>query len=127
MRAYYRIQPAGLGIEGHYSATSADCPLAAAREAEGLVSWLCGPDCPLCGGLNVDYADGIHVFTSPEDVAHTDGDLDGYGDEVVVILAAESWDNEDVEGECVDPDEARVVARYPLSVWLSLLERAGRI
>lgn len=90
MARYFRIQPAGLGIDGHYSTTSND-----------------------------EQADGLHVFDEPNGVLATDGDSAWYGDEVVVIEGGESWANGDVEGECIDPSEASIIAKYSLEAFVA--------
>lgn len=95
MPRYYRIQPAGLGLD-HNSESS-----------NGVVH-------------------GVDVFEYPLDTLNTDASRESYGDEVVVIEAAEHWANGDVEGVRIDGRGATVVARYPWSVWLrELAERAG--
>ena len=83
---YYRVQPAGLGLAGHYSLTSND-----------------------------ELADGIHVHNNLYAAVHPDGWLEQYGDELVVISAGRFWDNHDVEGVCVNPNEAVILARIPLA------------
>lgn len=95
MATYYRIQPTGLGITGHYSETS--------------VTWETG-----------ELADGIHVFTAPCQTFATDGDMDSYGNEVVVIQADQEWDNGDVEGVCIDPEDAQIIARFSWESWIEL-------
>jgi len=104
MNRYFRIQPAGLGLD-HRSETSAfvtetvvdadSCE----REVETLRSAL---------------ADGLHVFATAEELLSTDVPAQSYGDEVVVLEAERHWANGDVEGVCVDGSKARVVARIPL-------------
>ena len=89
MELFYRIQPAGLGIKGYYSQTSATLETG-------------------------ELADGLHVFDKPEDVLCTDGHVEDYGDEVIVLKAPAYWDNGDVEGFCVNPNEAVILARYTL-------------
>lgn len=96
---YYRIQPAGKSIKNHYSETS--------------VTHETG-----------ELADGLHVFNCPVAIFATDVDFEGYGDEVVVISAEESWENEDVEGVCVDPNTAKVVARYTQEEYCKLWAKA---
>jgi hypothetical protein len=90
MARYYRIQPAGLGLD-HLSETSVDEP-----------------------------ADGLHVFDSILQTFATDGPIEAYGDEVVVIEADRHWANGDVEGVCVDGARANVVARYSWPAWCRL-------
>lgn len=91
MTRYFRIQPKGLELTGHYSMTSDDTP-----------------------------ADGLHVFEGPAQLVGADVPMELYGDEVVVIEAEEDWDNEDVEGCCIDPETAQIVARYTLPEFLAL-------
>jgi hypothetical protein len=95
---YYRIQPTGLEISTHYSADGA-------TENTGELS------------------DGLHVFQMAHQTFYTDGEREWYGDEVVVIEAAEDWDTGDVEGVCVDPEEAKIIARYSWSEWLKMWKK----
>ncbi len=90
MARYFRIQPAGLGLAGHYSETSND-----------------------------ELSDGLHVFDSPMGVVSTDVPAHVYGDEVVVIEAADEWPNDDVEGVCIDPETAQIVARHTWAGFLA--------
>lgn len=90
-RLYFRIQPAGLDVKGHYSTTSFG-----------------------------ELADCLHVFEMPGDTFHLDSDIDEYGDEVVVIESGQSWPNDDVEGVCIDPEDAEIVARFSWSEWIAL-------
>ncbi len=107
-RRYYRVQPAGLEITSHVSDDSSE------RDDDENPY-----EAP---------ARGLHVFEYPLDTLKTDvarGDLEAlstyYGDEVVVIEGGECWDNGDVEGVAIDPETARVVARYSLEKWLRTL------
>ena len=95
MTLYYRIQPAGLDISGHRSEASDDT-------------------------LPV----GIDVFRSAIDTLCTDVGAQVYGNEVLVIDAAEHWDNGDVEGVRIDPSSARVVARFSFAQWGALWSEA---
>lgn len=98
MALYYRIQPKGLDIKCHYSELSD--------------SWETG-----------ELADGLHVFERPSETFHAiwyNGMREAYGDEIIVIEAEENWDNGDVEGVCIDPESAKVVARYSWNQWVSL-------
>ena len=88
---YYRIQPAGLGID-HRSETSD-------------------------GSLSV----GLHVFQYAGAVACIDGPLSYYGDEVVEIEAPGHWDNGDVEGVEIDPSEATILRRWSAQEFLDWL------
>lgn len=93
-RRYYRIQPAGRDVSGHYSETSR-------------------------GTL----ADGVHVFTSAAEAAHgTDVAPHVYGNEVVEIEASEHWPNGDVEGVCVDPNTATIVRRWTLVAFIEAFD-----
>lgn len=91
MATYYRIQPAGLGID-HRSECS-----------DGSI------------------ADGLHVFITPHETLCDSRDWirTAYGDEIVVIEAAEHYANGDAEGNEIDPVMAQVVARIPLDTWFS--------
>lgn len=94
MARYYRVQPAGLGISGHYSETSADI-----------------------------LADGLHVFLSAYEAAHGDDTAPHrYGDEVVEIEASRDWPNGDVEGVCIDPETATIVRRWPLKTFVQAFD-----
>jgi len=81
---YYRVQPAGLEIQGHRSEASVDDD-----EPEGIDVFLC--------------ARGLFRMRLDE--------REVYGDEVLVIEGGEWWDNEDVEGGRIDPEEATIVRR----------------
>jgi len=95
MGHYFRIQPAGLDVKGHFS-------------IDGKTE------------DTSELADGLHAFMYSWQTFWTDGDRGWYGDEVVVIEASEDWDNGDVEGVCIDPMEAKIVARYSWEDWMSL-------
>lgn len=84
-RKYFRIQPAGLGID-HLSETSAEEP-----------------------------AEGLHVFLNASEVESPDVPPENYGDEVLVIEADHHWSNGDVEGVCIDGKRARIARRIPLA------------
>lgn len=91
---YFRIQPKGLDVKGHYSETSTG-----------------------------EISDGLHVFLAPSETFTAiweNGFRDAYGDEIVVIEAGEWWDNGDLEGVCIDPDEARILKRYSWEEWVKL-------
>lgn len=91
---YYRIQPAGKEIKGYCSQTSAG-----------------------------EIADGLHAFKYPYETYHTFQGFaawEDYGDEIVVVEAEDDWNNEDVEGVCIDPETAKIVARYSTSEWFAL-------
>lgn len=98
MPLYYRIQPAGLGIKGHQSESSASSQ----PDYEGEDPY------------------GIDVFSSADQVMSSDSwsALDPT-DEVLVIEADEDWDNEDVEGCRIDPETATIVDRITLDDWPS--------
>ena len=83
-RRYFRIQPAGLGLD-HLSETSSG-----------------------------ELADGLHVFWMVHQVLRPDVPTKDYGNEIVVLEADYQWDNGDVEGVCIDGSAAKVVARYSL-------------
>jgi len=89
MSRYFRVQPAGLDIAGHYSQDSGD-------------------------GI-----EGLHVFDEPGQVFATDVPMSVYGDEIVVVEAPDSWENGDVEGVCIDPSTAIIVARYAPAAFLA--------
>lgn len=104
MNIFYRVQPKGLDIKNHHSIDS---------------------------GSQYDnhLSDGLHVFNyaweticTPHDgyIADVNNGLDGYGNEIVVITASDSWDNGDVEGSCVDPDDARILKRFSFAEWLQV-------
>lgn len=81
---YFRLQPKSLSIAGHYSETS-----------------------------NGNIADGLHVFQTLDQTLSPDaGNTANYGDELIVIRADEDWDSEDVEGVCIDPEEAVIIGRF---------------
>lgn len=93
-KTVYRIQPKGLGIAGHASESSAG------------------------------VRPGIDVFTYATDLFHLDAPRSYYGDEVLVIEAPETEENNDVEGVRVDPRTAKVVARYPVEEFDRRVQRA---
>lgn len=82
---YYRLQPAGLGIDHRSEASDGE------------------------------RADGLHVLTSPTQLDCLDCPFEAYGDEVVVIEADRHWSHGDVEGVCIDGAVATIVARVPLA------------
>lgn len=94
MKKYYRLQPKGKGIDGHYSETSIG-----------------------------DKADGLHVFSSPLEIFRTDAItwLKEEGLEVVEIEAERDWDNHDVEGCCIDPDSSKIVNRFAMEDFCNYL------
>lgn len=97
MTRYYRIQPKGLDVNGHYSESSDNEP-----------------------------SSGLHVFCNAYEVCAADVSSETYGDEVVVIEAAHHWSNGDVEGVCVDPDAAKIVGRVSFKMALAYWEKLGR-
>lgn len=83
-------------------------------------------------GLSLDHdsessageAHGLDVFESAFETTRTDCGYRAYGDEVVVIEGGASWANGDVEGVRIDGRAAKIVARYPVSVWREAWEAA---
>jgi hypothetical protein len=95
---YFRIQPKGLEIKGHYSETSIG-----------------------------EEADGIHVFCNPSDIFTAiweNGMIEAYGDEILVIEAGDWWDNGDLEGVCIDPEESHIVRRLSWPEWVVIWKQA---
>lgn len=90
---YFRIQPAGLDIKGHYSETSSTYETG-------------------------ELADGLHVVSLPSELMHLERPIDA--DEVVVIEADNEWENGDLEGVCINPETSSVVSRYSWGEWLAL-------
>ena len=106
-RRYFRVQPAGLGLD-HRSETSA-CEMETVVDEE-LGEIEVPTDRPV-------LADGLHVFLNANEAESLNESpalrLDS--PEVVVIEADHHWENEDVEGVCIDGSKARIVARVPHS------------
>lgn len=101
MSIYFRIQPSSLNINGHFSECS-----------DGSV------------------ADGLHVFSQPHETFYAiwnNGLIEAYGDEILVIEASESWDNGDLEGVCIDPDDAKIIKRYSWSEWAEIYKHVIRL
>ena len=94
---YWRIQPKGLELAGHFSQDGGDA----------------------------GTSDGVHVFYRVQDTIHpydqnTFGET--YGNEVVQIESNEShWDSGDVEGVVINPDASRIVARVDYEDFARLL------
>ena len=106
MGRYYRIQPAGLGVDHRSEATGDDAP-SYGIDAFGSVEGLVG-------------ADGITFRSSDRELLGSN-----YGDEVLVLECPdeETWDNQDFEGCRLDPEHVTIVARIPLAgFWPLALE-----
>lgn len=95
---FFRIQPKGLGIKGHYSETSNTIDTG-------------------------ELSDGLHVFERASQIFATDGNIERYGNEILAIEAEESWDNGDVEGVNINPEEARVIKRFSIKTFKEMFSK----
>jgi len=82
MNSYYRIQPAGMELP---------------ESSEGCY------DCEQDSGVCV-FEEAWQVFADRENL--------GYGNEIIEISAADSWDAGDVEGSRIDPGIATITRRW---------------